>query len=57
MAAGYPPARIPSDAMDRLDPADDSYWRLVRCIKGVVDPENILAPGRYFPPADTGAHE
>jgi 4-cresol dehydrogenase (hydroxylating) len=57
MAAGYPPARIPSDAMDRLDPADDSYWRLVRRIKGVVDPENILAPGRYFPPADTGAHE
>lgn len=50
IAAGYPPARVPSDAMNRLDPHGDNYWRLVRRIKCAMDPENILAPGRYLPP-------
>jgi 4-cresol dehydrogenase (hydroxylating) len=54
LAAGYPPARMPSDAMDRLDPAVDTYWQLVRRIKDLLDPDGILAPGRYLPPAPAG---
>ena len=55
LAAGYPPARMPSDAMNRLDPAADTYWQLVRRIKGLLDPDDILAPGRYLPPAPGGS--
>lgn len=51
IAAGFPPARMGIDGMDRLDPAGDSYWKLVRRIKRCLDPEQILAPGRYVPPA------
>jgi 4-cresol dehydrogenase (hydroxylating) len=51
LAAGYPPARMAIDAMDRLDPAGDTYWQLVRRLKGALDPDGILAPGRYLPPA------
>ena len=50
IAAGYPPARMGIDGMDRLDPAGDTYWQLVRRLKGCLDPEGILAPGRYLPP-------
>ena len=49
-AAGYPPARMSIDTMDRLDPAKSSYWQLVRRLKGLLDPEHVLAPGRYLPP-------
>lgn len=55
IAAGYPPARMPIDAMDRLDPADSSYWQLVRRLKRLLDPEHILAPGRYLPEPQGGS--
>jgi 4-cresol dehydrogenase (hydroxylating) len=55
LAAGYPPARMPTDAMDRLDPVADTYWQLVRRIKRLLDPDGILAPGRYLPPAPGGS--
>ncbi len=50
IAAGYPPARMSSDSMDRLDPVKSSYWQLVRRLKGLLDPQDVLAPGRYLPP-------
>ncbi|MCC2627665.1 MAG: FAD-linked oxidase [Thermomicrobiales bacterium] len=54
LAAGYPPARMAIDGMDRLDPAADSYWQVVRRLKRCLDPDGILAPGRYLPPAAGG---
>ena len=54
LAAGYPPARMSIDGMDRLDPAGDTYWQLVRRVKDALDPNGILAPGRYLPPASFG---
>jgi 4-cresol dehydrogenase (hydroxylating) len=51
LAAGYPPARMAIDGMDRLDPAGDTFWHLVRRLKRCLDPDGILAPGRYLPPA------
>jgi 4-cresol dehydrogenase (hydroxylating) len=49
LAAGYPPARVSIDGMVRLDPAGDTYWQLVRRLKCCLDPDGILAPGRYLP--------
>lgn len=49
--AGYIPYRVGTHSMDRLDPAGDSYWRTVARIKAALDPEGILAPGRYQPGA------
>jgi 4-cresol dehydrogenase (hydroxylating) len=54
LAAGYPPARMAIDGMGLLDPAGDSYWQLVRRLKHCLDPDGILAPGRYLPPEADG---
>jgi 4-cresol dehydrogenase (hydroxylating) len=54
LAAGYPPARMGIDGMAHLDPADSTYWQLVRRLKQELDPHQILAPGRYLPPGDPG---
>jgi 4-cresol dehydrogenase (hydroxylating) len=43
--------------MDRLDPAGDSYWRTVARIKAALDPEGILAPGRYQPGVDQATRQ
>jgi 4-cresol dehydrogenase (hydroxylating) flavoprotein subunit len=53
LAAGYPPARITIDGMDRLDPTGDTHWQVVRRLKDCLDPDGILAPGRYLPSAST----
>ncbi|WP_018936900.1 FAD-binding oxidoreductase [Thioalkalivibrio sp. ALJ24] len=47
--AGLSPYRARADMMNQLISADDPYWNNVRSIKGVVDPDNIIAPGRYSP--------
>lgn len=46
-AAGFPPARASIAAMDRLDPYDSVHTEVTRRIKGLLDPDGILAPGRY----------
>ena len=51
LAAGYPPARVGIEGMALLDPAGDTFWRTVRRLKRCLDPDGILAPGRYLPPA------
>jgi 4-cresol dehydrogenase (hydroxylating) flavoprotein subunit len=40
--------------MDPLDPMGDTYWQLVRRLKRCLDPDGILAPGRYLPPEAEG---
>ncbi|MGZ3181058.1 MAG: FAD-binding oxidoreductase [Telluria sp.] len=49
MASGYIPYRVGLQSMADLDPGRDSYWRTVRRIKEALDPDGILAPGRYEP--------
>jgi len=47
--AGYIPYRVGNHAMAALDPAGDSYWRTVAALKQALDPQGVLAPGRYQP--------
>ena len=47
--AGYIPYRVGNHAMAALDPEGDTYWRTVAALKGALDPQGILAPGRYQP--------
>jgi len=49
MESGYIPYRVGTQSMADLDPEGDSYWRLVRTLKQALDPDGILAPGRYQP--------
>lgn len=45
--AGYIPYRLGIQAMDRLPPAQDDYGALLQAVKQALDPNDILAPGRY----------
>jgi 4-cresol dehydrogenase (hydroxylating) len=49
MAAGYIPYRVGNQSMADLDPHGDVYWQTVARIKAALDPDGILAPGRYQP--------
>jgi 4-cresol dehydrogenase (hydroxylating) len=49
VAAGYIPYRVGQQSLDKLDNGDDSYWRTVARIKDALDPQHIIAPGRYGP--------
>jgi len=49
MEAGYIPYRVGNHSMGELDPEGDVYWRTVACIKAALDPDGIIAPGRYEP--------
>lgn len=44
---GFLPYRVGIQAMDKLSESGDTYWQLVRKIKDALDPDAILAPGRY----------
>jgi 4-cresol dehydrogenase (hydroxylating) len=45
--AGFLPHRLPRHRSDVLGTAEPEYRRLLRAIKASVDPNGILAPGRY----------
>ncbi len=45
--AGYPPYRVDIENMDKMVYEDDEYWQLVRELKGILDPEEVISPGRY----------
>lgn len=47
---GYLPYRMNVDSM-RLytDDTQSNYWKLVKTLKQAVDPDNLIAPGRYAP--------
>jgi 4-cresol dehydrogenase (hydroxylating) len=47
---GYIPYRVGVQTMSQVVRADDPYWQTVRSLKQVLDPHNIIAPGRYCPP-------
>jgi 4-cresol dehydrogenase (hydroxylating) len=49
MAAGYIPYRVGNQSMADLDPHSDVFWSTVRQIKAALDPDGIIAPGRYEP--------
>lgn len=49
MAAGYIPYRVGNQSMADLDPNSDVYWKTVAQIKAALDPDGIIAPGRYQP--------
>lgn len=44
---GFLPYRVGIDTMDWLIRDDATCWRLVRDIKQALDPQHIIAPGRY----------
>jgi 4-cresol dehydrogenase (hydroxylating) len=55
--SGYLPYRLPISAMDSLPPPRDDYGKLLSSLKAALDPNDVLAPGRYdfrrdWPPRD-----
>lgn len=46
-AQGYFPYRLCTEAMDKLPAARDDFEKLVQTVKKALDPNDILAPGRY----------
>ncbi len=44
---GYPPVRLGIQSMNLTASSEQSYINLVRELKRVLDPNDILAPGRY----------
>jgi 4-cresol dehydrogenase (hydroxylating) len=51
---GYLPYRKGIDGFAKLAEGSSEYWGVVDRIKGAMDPNNILAPGRYQPSAAPG---
>ena len=49
MQAGYIPYRVGAQSMAALDNGHDTYWSAVARIKAALDPQGIIAPGRYQP--------
>ena len=52
--AGYHSYRLGIQSMDGMR-GETGYNRLLQAIKGVCDPNGILAPGRYAAPASAAA--
>ncbi|NLF55948.1 MAG: FAD-binding protein [Thauera phenolivorans] len=44
---GLEPYRARADMMDRIVAGDPAYWSQIRALKKVLDPDGIIAPGRY----------
>jgi len=49
MEAGYIPYRVGIQSMVDLDQGSDNFWSTARAIKMALDPQEIIAPGRYQP--------
>ena len=47
MEMGCPPYRVGINSMDTVVSEDDPFWQTVKAIKQTLDPNNIIAPGRY----------
>lgn len=55
MRAGYVPYRVGIQSMPKLGKYSDTYFDVLRQLKGTLDPKGILAPGRYLPEATGSA--
>lgn len=51
LARGYPPYRLNVSSMGYVE-TDRSYSAVLRALKTALDPNRILAPGRYEPPGE-----
>jgi len=47
MEQGCPMYRVGIDSMHQVVSEDDPFWQTVRDLKQVLDPNHIIAPGRY----------
>ncbi len=50
--AGYPPYRTGPSGMKLLNAPNDAFWNAASRIKRALDPDDIIARGRYIPPLD-----
>jgi 4-cresol dehydrogenase (hydroxylating) len=50
MAQGYPIYRAGLQGMDKIRANKSTYWDVATAIKKALDPEDIIARGRYIPP-------
>lgn len=48
--AGYPPYRTSPMGMPALNSQDDVFWAVAQDLKRALDPNDIIARGRYIPP-------
>jgi 4-cresol dehydrogenase (hydroxylating) len=49
LAQGVPPYRVGANHMAQLTNMQCTHWKTVGRMKEAIDPNNILAPGRYSP--------
>ena len=47
MARGWPPYRVGLQSMSRMVQSGDPFWETARAIKKTLDPNGVIAPGRY----------
>ncbi|NQU39800.1 MAG: FAD-binding protein [Lentisphaerae bacterium] len=47
MEQGYPPYRVGINSMHHVVKEDDPFWQTIRDLKQTLDPNHIIAPGRY----------
>jgi 4-cresol dehydrogenase (hydroxylating) len=47
MQQGYPPYRVGINSMHQVVREEDTFWQTVRELKKALDPNRIIAPGRY----------
>src|SRR3546814_17651633 len=51
MLAGLPPYRVSPPFLPYLAQGSETYWDVVAGMKRLLDPDDILSPGRYRPTA------
>lgn len=49
---GFLPYRLGVHAMESFTHSGTPFWKLAATVKSAVDPDGIIAPGRYSPPRD-----
>jgi hypothetical protein len=54
---GFIPYRYGIDTMDLITTPDCAYWSVADAIKKALDPNHIIAPGRYASPSKTDKKE